>query len=395
MSESRTRASGRVHLQELDLLRGLAVVCMVVNHAGLGWAPSEPQPALVSVLVFLGEFAPVLFFFTTGVGHGIRASGSSAAAHGDMAYKVFLLLLADWFLQPSLQQLNVDFLAFIACSMVVLHLIGMTRRPNLWCALLLLFAVLGRFVLGVLLRRVLEPQHWLLAVFGVGAVPFSSYTLLPWLAYPLAGYLVGSWFRRNSWSDPSVQRRVFRILALTAGVTTLACIGLALKGQASYRWGSMSIAFFVQSVASIALGGLFAIAWKRIGGRLSAYLLCPGPASFAAVPIHYALVHELEPLCGVNVLGAAVALAALLLAIAVLELARRYAQAAAAFVEWVAAPYGLVIAGLALTVVLAWVALHIDPPWGRRAATLAQLLICGLLVNRIAGLKSAPAAATA
>jgi hypothetical protein len=54
------------------MLRGLAAGLMVANHV----AVRRPYPTAsgpIEVASFVGSFAPVLFFFLTGLGHGVLA----------------------------------------------------------------------------------------------------------------------------------------------------------------------------------------------------------------------------------------------------------------------------------------------------------------------------------
>ncbi len=58
-----------LHWKELDILRGLAAILMIINHVGYKTlAPNLTEGGLSGTLVFIGSFAPVLFFFVTGVG---------------------------------------------------------------------------------------------------------------------------------------------------------------------------------------------------------------------------------------------------------------------------------------------------------------------------------------
>lgn len=65
----------RVHWPELDVLRGLAALLMIVNHAGYKiLAENLTDSGLAGNLLFISSFAPVLFFFVTGVGYGVQSS---------------------------------------------------------------------------------------------------------------------------------------------------------------------------------------------------------------------------------------------------------------------------------------------------------------------------------
>lgn len=62
-----------IRWQEIDVLRDLAAILMVVNHVGYKTLdPHQLNGSLAGNLVFIGSFAPVIFFFVTGVGYGIQ-----------------------------------------------------------------------------------------------------------------------------------------------------------------------------------------------------------------------------------------------------------------------------------------------------------------------------------
>jgi len=73
MSEARAR------WRELDLFRAVAATCMVLNHVAVR-SPGVAASGLISGSELVGGFAPVLFYFATGLGYGIqpkpRAGGS-------------------------------------------------------------------------------------------------------------------------------------------------------------------------------------------------------------------------------------------------------------------------------------------------------------------------------
>ncbi len=133
---SPARAPGARHWSELDLLRALAGVCMVSNHAGVSWlSESAWRQGLNGAITFVGSLAPVLFFTVTGLGRGIQAAGRAPKPIADTLRKTLVLFLADaaFWLSPS-QHFGLDFLGFIGLSALVLEL-RQGRRPVLAIAL--------------------------------------------------------------------------------------------------------------------------------------------------------------------------------------------------------------------------------------------------------------------
>ncbi len=84
---------------ELDLLRGIAVIQMIVHHSLLTWfAGVESLANFVGTTLFWVSFAPALFFLTTGMGYGIQGTSSRSASGFGLYRKVGILLVADQFL---------------------------------------------------------------------------------------------------------------------------------------------------------------------------------------------------------------------------------------------------------------------------------------------------------
>jgi len=87
---------------ELDVLRGLAALLMVVNHVGYkALYPSQIDGSLSGNLVFIGSFAPVIFFFVSGVGSGIQPRRKKASHWYVTLNKVVILFFADLLMRWS------------------------------------------------------------------------------------------------------------------------------------------------------------------------------------------------------------------------------------------------------------------------------------------------------
>jgi len=294
-------AHAKRHWRELDLLRALAAACMVFNHfavvAPLGAAGDDP---VVAAWSFVGSFAPVLFFAATGIGHGIQSLRGRRPATADVAARVLALFAADaalW-IAPD-RRVGMDFLGFIALSMVLLELLRSTPRSGA-VALGAAAAVLAaRFAVGPLLRSQVDPGQdqysWLGFLLGIVGRPGFSYPPCPWLSFPLAGYALGRWLesRREDWPR---RGRAWAWAALAVGAALAACAALmAARGAVLFRWGTLSLAYVVAGYAALALGaGLAAILPGRTppgSPHPSDRLALGGLRSLAIVPIHYVLIH--------------------------------------------------------------------------------------------------------
>ena len=85
-----------IHWIELDVLGGLAAVLMIVNHVGYQTLDQNHIDGSWSAnIVFIGSFAPVLFFFITGVGYGLQSSQKKKVGHWYVTLnKVVILVFA-------------------------------------------------------------------------------------------------------------------------------------------------------------------------------------------------------------------------------------------------------------------------------------------------------------
>ncbi|WP_165073420.1 heparan-alpha-glucosaminide N-acetyltransferase domain-containing protein [Paludisphaera rhizosphaerae] len=292
-----TRDSGR--WPELDVLRTLAVVLMVGNHTATRVAASPP-PWLVDAADLVGSMAPVAFFFLTGFGNGIQSIGKQPGNRLHQLIKVGLLLFADVFLwvSPS-THLGLDFLAFIGLSVLLLKELSRLPYSGRIAAAAAVAVGLARFLLGPLARPMLPDTmlgHSAGALLGVSGLAGLSYPPAPWLCYPLLGYALGRLAAR--WRTRFVDHwKGVALLASAIGiVSTAAAMLLASRGLIIFRWGTVSLTFFIASLAAI--GFLAAIA--IVAGRSPAakFLSTEAQASFAVVPLHYMLLHLLDAALG-------------------------------------------------------------------------------------------------
>ncbi len=291
----------------LDILRGLAVVCMLVNHAAVHWLGQQHlEEGFTSVLSFLGSFAPVLFFFTTGVGYGLAHQVGKPAKTKDLMIKAGILIVADIFMRGgNFTVIGWDFLAFIAFSMILLH--GFRgRRFGIAGAIVLIGVLLVvRFGVGAVYdSRVAEGEQadWIRISLGLQAMDGVSYWFTPWFVYPLVGFVFGAFLRQFR----EIYDRYTGVFCLSAIVCALAAAAvsyvLLMKGAGLFRWGTMSINFFVASVSCVLAATAIACTigdkfeQQSLAKLLSKGLSMQGVSSLAVVPIHYfflALVEQL------------------------------------------------------------------------------------------------------
>lgn len=288
-----------IHWQELDILRGLAALLMIVNHAGYQTlAPTQINGLFANSLLFISSFAPVLFFFVTGVGYGLQSIQKKKASHWYVILnKLIILVLADLLIHWSNGKwLGLEFLGFIGLSSLVLEFVRKSKFPLLVSLVGFITISLLRYLLGPYLHALGYDQQggWLLNwIVGFKDTPGISYPLSPWLAYPFAGYLVGvAAVHYQRFIENHRLKAVLGLLMLGI-LPAFAGLFLAKRGASFFRWGTVGIGFYVVSFAII-LGGLAISLALRANSKLAGLqeaLSLKGIASLAVVPIHYILIY--------------------------------------------------------------------------------------------------------
>lgn len=289
--------SARTQWPELDVVRGLAGIAMVFNHAAAKWlSASELEHPFMAMAFLLGSYAPVLFFSATGLGAGIQAEVRRERGGGHsfgFGRKVVILLVADalMWISPT-HWLGNDFLGFIVLCMLVLEPLRASRRGWVWAAIGVGLVTGLRYGLVPLVLAPPEPGAtvgWLAFAGGLASPPGFSYPPLPWLAYALFGFVVGVWTQRCG--DAVVRRR----MVLAGGLLVIAAVGvtglaiIVQRGGHLVRWGSVNRSFYLSGFIGLALCcGLGLVIATR--PRLSRALELRGLASLALVPVHYGVI---------------------------------------------------------------------------------------------------------
>jgi uncharacterized membrane protein len=285
---STTSPTAADRVAELDLLRGFAALLMVFNH--VGYAALNPQAAqqgASGAVVFLGSMAPVLFFFATGFGGGLA---KRPAPWRSVADKVLLLVLADQFLGWTLgRSLGLDFFGFIAVSMVAARLVMATPQPVTVAAVSIVAVLLLRYGLGQ--TWVAAPGDYGVLEWGLGVTPHDavSYPATPWLAYPLSGVALGVLYRRHA---GRITPSSWMLMGAVIIVCAVGAVVLASGGSSFHRWGSVAAAFFALSVVVLLCSAMLSVVLTRHAPRIATTLALGGVASFAVVPVHYAMVRS-------------------------------------------------------------------------------------------------------
>jgi uncharacterized membrane protein len=257
----------------LDWLRGGAVVLMIQGHVVDSWTRLEdkPQAAYRWISMTWGIAAP-LFLFLAGVAlvlaAGVRLrQGRTDAEAAALARRrgwqifglAFLFRLQAWLISGGdayRTLLKVDILNIMGLAMLAGAILwGLGRGSWSRASLLAGAAVAAAMVTPVvratpLLARLPDPIEWYLRPFA-GA---TTFTLLPWAGFLLAGGAVGLWI------DSARSARDVRVMniSLAAVGTCIAVGGYAasflppIYAQANF-WTSSPTFFFLRLGIVIAL----------------------------------------------------------------------------------------------------------------------------------------------
>jgi len=390
-SNADTSSKGRVqgHWKELDVLRGIAAVMMVMNHVGVRFlSPQYTEGGFTGAVLFIGSFAPVMFFFVTGVGAGIQSGQRKTASRwSNVLNKVGILVLADLLMAWSVgSRWQLDFLSFIGLSILILEFVRNAKAPVIASAAGLVGVSLLRYCIGPIAHKFgYDHQIWGLSfLLGTEITPGISYPLAPWLAYPFLGYLAGVAIDRFRTVIEKQRLNVALGLLAAATIPGIIAFYLAFKGAIFFRWGTMSLGFYIISFAAI----LVCLAISLI---LSSHLCPPliprllslkGISSLAVVPVHYFLIdigswlalREIRPAAYYPVAIAILALSFFLAA---------WMNKAGNAVRQIA-DQGMIRSGLigvfTASAILALATSHSSPPTAIVAKTLGQLALCLLFV---------------
>ncbi|MGE5659187.1 MAG: heparan-alpha-glucosaminide N-acetyltransferase domain-containing protein [Actinomycetota bacterium] len=380
-----------IHWIELDALRGLAALLMIVNHLGVKTlAPNAMNSPLGSTILLISSFAPVVFFFVTGVGYGLQSQHRKKGSHWYATLnKVAVLVLADLLMPWSEGRwLGLDFLGFIALSSLVLEVVRHSKSPIAYCVTGFIAISLLRYLFGPFLHDLgADRQVWGLSwVLGTSDTPGVSYPMSPWLAYPFAGYLLGSAAMRYQGFVESRRWRVVSSLFILALFPLSMSLVMASRGASFFRWGTVAFGFYLASFAvlSVCLAVILSLCGTPRLKAVQDAVSLRGIASLAVVPVHYFLIYWLAT-CGIQgldlfpyfLLAIPVLVASFLLARAVENLSRKLRQVKNLRALWLS-----LVAMFLLAAGLTLVFSHGDASVVMFTKTWGQLVLCLLFVVR-------------
>jgi len=198
--------------QGIDVIRGLAIVLMALDHIRDYWAPtafstldlSNTSPAWFMTR-WITHFCAPAFIFLAGVSAYLQL-----AKQGDkMALSRYLLLRGLWLVLLEIVVVNISWKAALPIDYLWLQVIWVIGLSMIFCAAAIWLPVLPLALLAVImvaghdLLNGIQPtdgwQWWWhilhqrggFEVFNSGYHFFIAYPLLPWPGVMLLGYLLG------------------------------------------------------------------------------------------------------------------------------------------------------------------------------------------------------------
>src|SRR5690349_11317225 len=256
----------------IDLLRGVAVLAMVLAHTSDAWtAVADRRTRAYRVAIMIGGFGAPAFLFLAGLtqslaaGAALRRGLSSAEAgmralrHGLWIFGLaFLFELQSWVISRGSfwrKLTRVDILHVMGLAMCVGALMWIIRRTPLRAASL----AVGGIVISLVTPLVVTSTLWSPLPdpleFYLRPVPGRAiFTLFPWAGFFLLGGAFGIWL--DSTRSAEDERRVMRAfmwlgLALAAGGYVAS---LFPSVYASARFWTTSPTFFFMRVGILLVG---------------------------------------------------------------------------------------------------------------------------------------------
>ena len=318
-----TAAAARTRLDSIDLLRGLVMILMALDHTRdfFGASGANPrdvaEPALFLTRWITHYCAPT-FIFLAGISaflYGARGRTTAELSWFLATRGLFLILLeftvirVGWTFNP----LGTNFLAqviwAIGVSMVVLA--GLVHLPRMAVALFALALIAGHNLLDGIRPEMLGSAAWLWTILhqqglirlGHGVSVYVLYPLIPWIGVMAAGYVLGPVFQ---W-EAGARRRFLMMLgtAVTLGFVLLRASNLygdPAPWQAQ-QTGLATVLSFINCekyppsllYLMMTLGPALVLlgAFEDVAGRLASWIKVYGRVPLLYYVAHIYLLHVL------------------------------------------------------------------------------------------------------
>lgn len=225
-----------MRLAFLDVLRGVALIVMVLNHTSRWWIDRQMGWSRYWLVYGTVTVAAPIFLFLVGFVlpvslHKNAADMLNPARLGGYLRRGAQIILAGLLLNlvvfPEDSVWSGGVLQTIGLSIIVMTLLAPALRHRAGAYVLLALAV-GAYLLLLAMHPRLKA--WLPDHPNVGLVLFFDYAPWPWMSIVLVGLVLGWWWRDAAVRGPDGP--FFQRLAVVGGVFMLAALA------AEWRWPS-------------------------------------------------------------------------------------------------------------------------------------------------------------
>ena len=325
--------SQRIRLESLDLLRGLVMVIMALDHVrdffhhdALVYNPTDltRTTPIVFFTRWITHLCAPAFVFLAGMSaylYGMRGRSRAEVARFLVTRGLWLVVVEVTLVRFALF-FNFDYnflflqvIWVIGCSMVILA--GLIYLPQQAILALALLVIAGHNLLDGMGRAPFSS-------FGANAPPMTTgdwiwsalhvpnppviYPLIPWFAVMALGYALGPLARL----EPSNRRRIFLQLGIAVSAAFVVVRAINGYGDPS-RWGSQpsplyTVLSFLNTTKYppsllyllMTLGPAFVLVslFDRIPGPIGRFFIAFGRVPFFFYILHFYLIHLLALIAG-------------------------------------------------------------------------------------------------
>jgi uncharacterized membrane protein len=322
--ENRTfplRVTARPRLDSIDLLRGLIMVLMALDHTRDFFGTSAMNPRDVHdptlfLTRWVTHFCAPIFIFLAGLSAFLYGNGGRTRQEVSFflftrgAWLVlleFTVVLFGWTFDPAFNFFVLQVIWAIGGSMIALA--GMIHLPRAIIATLALAMIAGHNLLDGIKAEQLQAFGWLWLLLHepglMNPVPglkvLALYPLVPWIGVMAAGYAFGPVM---NFPEPQRRRRLLGsgilLVGIFVGLRAVNTYGDPAAWQPSPTWGASLLSFincekYPPSLLYLAMTlgpGLVGLAlFEGARGRLAGWLITFGRVPFLYYIAHIYLIH--------------------------------------------------------------------------------------------------------
>lgn len=320
--DARAQAIARPRLDSIDLLRGLVMALMALDHARDFFAASGSNPRDVAepalfLTRWITHYCAPVFIFLAGVSaflYGARGRSMGEVSRFLFTRGFFLIVIEftivrfGWTFSLNATSFGAQVIWAIGASMVALSLLIWLPRTVL--ALFAIALIAGHNLFDGVRAETLGGAGWIWTVLHqpgnvrIGeAQVFVLYPLIPWIGVMAAGYALGPIFQR----DPVTRRRwlIGLGVALTAGFILLRASNLygdPAAWQAQENWLSTVLSFIncekyppslLYLMMTIGPALILLAVFEGMRSRLARWITTFGRVPFLYYVAHIYLLHLL------------------------------------------------------------------------------------------------------